>query len=106
MRSSHRLQFTREARSDVRDILQYTRETWGLAQRNAYAAALDRAFARPTEYPRLGPERPDLFPGCHTKPVEEHIIYYRITQNTIRIIRVLHARQDASAALAGERDVP
>ena len=106
MRSSRRLRFTPEAKADLREILQYTRETWGQAQRDVYEAAIDRAFDRIVAFPELGTARPELFPGCLIRVIEEHIIYYRIVDHGIWVIRVLHHRRDAAAMLGGLIDEP
>ena len=52
------------------------------------------------DHPRIGRLRDDLFPGCRSVQVEQHVIYYDLPDDTtIFVRRILHARRDASAAL-------
>ena len=106
MPSSRKVQFTPEAEADLREILQYTRETWGKAQRDRYAAALNKAFSQLASYPELGPARPEYFPDCRILPLRHHVIYYRIREGGVRVIRVLHERMDAASRLSGYGDEP
>jgi toxin ParE1/3/4 len=91
-----RLALRPSARSDVRSILLYTRAQWGVEQRRRYRAKLEEAMDRLTRHPELGQERNDLYHGCRALRVEQHIVYYRVTETEIVVGRVLHARQEAS----------
>jgi len=42
----------------------------------------------------MGIERSDLLPGARSLPIESHTLFYRVTTDTVEIIRVLHGRQD------------
>jgi toxin ParE1/3/4 len=60
------------------------------------------------DYPEMGPARDDLFPGCRSVRVEQHVVYYQVTATEIVVGRVLHFRQDATGkvtpqTLSGER---
>ena len=37
---------------------------------------------------------PQLFPGCRVRPVERHVLYYRILGDVIEVVRILHERVD------------
>lgn len=63
---------SREADQDLKDILQYTLATWGAAQMDVYAEAIDKGLKLLTHNPRLGRARNDLFPGCRSFQVEQH----------------------------------
>lgn len=45
-------------------------------------------------HPEIGEARDDLFSGCRAFRIEQHIIYYHVTDTEIVIGRVLHVRQD------------
>jgi toxin ParE1/3/4 len=100
MPSSHRLRINPEAREDIRDILQYTLQTWGRAQRDKYQAAILDAMQRLREYPAIGEERDDLGRPYRRLVVEQHVIYYRIEGKAVRVIRVVHTRRDAPRELS------
>jgi len=95
--------FAPRARRDYENILLYTLREWGEDQEAVYAAALDRAFVAIGNYPQLGRERNDLRLGYRTYLVEQHVIYYRLTDTTIIILRILHHRADARRAFLGRR---
>ena len=88
------------ARADLRSILLYTRAQWGVEQRRRYRALLERGIDSLTRHPELGEARDDLFPGCRTLRVEQHIVYYHLTESEIIVGRVLHVRQDATENIA------
>lgn len=49
---------------------------------------------RLTRYPELGQAQDDIYPGCRVLRVEQHVLYYRVTETEVIIGRVLHVRQD------------
>lgn len=74
------------------------------AQHAKYRRAIDQAFAVLRDHPQIGRPRDDLCPGCRGFPVEQHVIYYdQPDDHTIFVRRILHARQDAKAALTDPR---
>jgi toxin ParE1/3/4 len=82
------------ARIDFTEILLYTQEQWGEEQRDRYAAILERAIAGIADYPETGVHAPRLFIGCRVRRVERHVLYYRILDETIEVVRILHQRTD------------
>lgn len=89
-----RLTFKPQARTDIKDVLLHTREQWGAAQRGHYKAAIDRALRELIDYPELGRARDELYSGCRSRPVGQHIVYYHLAEAEIIVTRVLHTRQD------------
>jgi toxin ParE1/3/4 len=87
------------ARRDFRSILAYTTSQWGTAQRDEYRAAINRALETLGANPEIGKAREDLSPGLRSYQVEQHVIYYRITGNTARVLRILHGKMDAARYL-------
>jgi toxin ParE1/3/4 len=97
-RSSLRL--TREADRDLLDILLYTRRSWGQAQEATYRSAITQVLRTLRTFPESGQPRDDLFLGCRSIQARQHVIYYhQADATTIVVQRILHSRQDASAAI-------
>lgn len=96
MSSSHSLRLTLEASDDIRDILQYSLETWGPQQQDTYAASLDAALRTLADFPPIGTARDELFPGCRSHRAGQYAIYYYLSEGTVTVARVLHARMDAA----------
>ena len=92
-----RLTLKPQARTDVSDALLSTREQWGAEQRGRYRALLDWAIRELIRYPELDRARDELYPGCRSLPVGQHVIYEHVTEAEIVVSRLLHARQDPAA---------
>jgi toxin ParE1/3/4 len=83
-----------DARADFIDIRAYTLQQWGEDQRDLYEAALLRAVTALADFPEVGTRKPQVFPGCRVRPVERHVLYYRILGDVIEVVRILHERVD------------
>ncbi|RJX18268.1 MAG: type II toxin-antitoxin system RelE/ParE family toxin [Desulforudis sp.] len=80
------------ARLDFIDILRYTGETWGKDQLVTYRDKINEALLAVSRNPQLGHRREDLPPTYRTYLVESHIIIYRIFENYLGVVRILHQR--------------
>ena len=99
MTSSRKLRFSAQARRDLRAILQYSTETWGREQGDAYAASLQEAMRHLADYPAVGRAREDIRPDLRSFQVRQHLVLYRADDKAVVVLRVLHARMDVRAAL-------
>ena len=98
------VRLSREADRDVLDILLYTRRAWGAKQQATYETVMIQALEMLSQHPQAGRPRDDLFPGCRSIQVEQHIMYYHQPKAAeIVVRRILHRRQDASAAVQEPR---
>lgn len=100
MKSSRKLHISPEARIDLRDIRRYTTQEWGARQLEIYTERLKQVIRRLLDFPELGHVRDDLYPGCRAFTAEQHVIFYRITENEIVISRVLHGSQDPTSKVS------
>ncbi len=91
---AHQLVITPAAKTDLKDIYQYGLRQWGQAQSDSYLENLKEHFWSLTEQPLTGVKRSELLPDARSLPVESHTLFYRVTPDTVEIIRVLHGRQD------------
>ena len=91
---SLKLTVSAEAESDLADILQYTLDEWGARKMNAYAARLNEGLRLIALQPLLGKAREDLFPGCRCHQIEEHMVWYEVAGDDLRIARFLHKRMN------------
>lgn len=87
------------AKADLEGIYEYGVRNWGETQAGSYMEAIKEIFWSLTEQQLLGVERPELFPGIRSLPVESHILFYRVETSTVEILRVLHGRQDPARHL-------
>lgn len=90
-----------QAKRDVASILLYTEQHWGTVQRQRYRVMLRESFTVIGENPFLGTPIHPSSPEFRRHPVDEHVVFYRVHENFIEIVRVLHYRMDTSL-LIGE----
>jgi toxin ParE1/3/4 len=98
---SRRLILAPEARQDFSDLLVFTEQQWGKSQRGVYRAVLDRAMRKLTRFPYLGRARVEVSADLRGFPVCEHVIYYRVSDQAVTVVRILHASMDAARQLGG-----
>lgn len=97
---SRTIRLALDAAADYDDILLYGTKTWGEEQADRYQAKIDHTIESLREFPELGRQRDDLCDRCRYLTVERHIVYYRIEQHTIEIVRILHERVDPTRHLS------
>ncbi len=82
------------SQSDVADIWNYTAETWGPDQAEAYVRRVKRATqAIATDY-QLGRAGEENRSGDWKYLVGSHVLFYRIDLDSIDVIRILHSLGD------------
>lgn len=90
---------TPAAERDLESIWNYTVRQWGVEQADRYIDLLTEAFAGLADSPKTAPSCEYIRPGYRRWGVERHMIYFRVTDYGIAVIRVLHDRMDASRHL-------
>lgn len=83
-----------EADKDLEDIIDYTLEKFGEDQALLYASSFDIVFDQLSINPELGRERNEVREGLRSIGQEKHVIFYRIQEDYIRIVRILHGSRD------------
>jgi toxin ParE1/3/4 len=83
------------AERDLEGLWKYTRRVWGIEQAERYTDLLTAAFQVLAESPKSAPACDHIRQGYRLRNVERHMIYFRVTDYGIAIIRVLHERMDA-----------
>lgn len=90
-----------KARTDQSDI-------WLYIAANSIAAAdrqLDRlhdTFGMLAEYPESGRMRIEFDARLRAFPVDQYLVLYRVSPNTLEIVRILHAARDITPDLLSE----
>lgn len=87
------------AERDLEMIWVYTVQRWSVEQAHRYIDILNTAFAALATSPRTAQACDYIRPGYRCSRVERHMIYFRITDYGIAIMRVLHDRMDAARYL-------
>lgn len=87
-------QLSQEADKDIDEIFDYTESEYGLQKAIDYTSQFSIIFSQLIQEPELGRTRNEIRNGLRSLIQNEHIIFYRILSDYIRIVRVLHGRSD------------
>lgn len=87
------------AADDLRDVKLYTIEKWGYPQWVEYLDRLDGLMRQLGIHPALGAARDDVRPGLRSLPIGSHVIWYRVAENRIEVVRLLHTAMDSQVQL-------
>lgn len=68
----HPYVLTRSAAADLREVVRYTRQTWGQAQCRTYIAQIERTAAELALAKGLFKNRDDLLPGLRVRRAGHH----------------------------------
>ena len=93
-----RYDFTRRALADLRDIVRYTRESWGRKQARLYREELELSIQKLALSPGLGRARADVAPSVRSFPIARHVAFYVGGEGGITVLRVLHQSMDVAGA--------
>ena len=86
------------AETDLEQIWLYTFKTWSLEQADSYYSGFVAAFEGLAAGRKTG--RPvDIREGYLKYAVGSHLVFYRITDSSVDVIRVLHQKMDATRHL-------
>ena len=86
----HRVVQSSQAEQDLVDIWVYTAEEWSLAQADVYLEELVSGIDRLREHPMMGASRDDLRKDYRALTVSQHLVFYKVSEDEVKIIRVLH----------------
>jgi toxin ParE1/3/4 len=86
-----RIKYSRRSVSDLEEIGSYTLGTWGEDQANRYLDQLERFLTEAlANNPEMGRPCDDVRPGLRRIECSSHVIFYRLTETTIVVSRILH----------------
>lgn len=85
---------TARADADLSAIYEYSIVNFGLERARTYLQGLGDAFESLVENPRMGLDCGHIKHGHRRHTHVSHSIYYRLHDQGIEVLRVLHASQD------------
>jgi len=83
-----------EAKKDLLSIRAYTKDKWGIQQAQKYIDALEKKCEELAQSPRIGREWPEIKPGYRSLAEGKRVIFYRVGDSGIDILRILHGYMD------------
>ncbi len=82
------------ADKDLEDIFDYTVEEFGFDQAEKYLLEMEEIFQKLILNPQLGKKRDEIKKDLYSLPKDNHIIFYRILDSHIRIVKLLHGSRE------------
>lgn len=82
------------ARADLRRIKRETVESWGEAQKERYLSKISARIRALAFQPNSGIARDDLDRGVRSAVVGKHLLLYRIIDERVHVLRVVHQNRD------------
>ncbi len=95
---------TRKADDDLKEIYRYTLRSWGIKQARSYNKTLEAMFDMLSQNPSMGKTRSDIREGYRSFVKGQHVIFYRMRDDNILILRVLHSARDIKLLMRQESD--
>jgi toxin ParE1/3/4 len=83
-----------QAISDLDEIWDYTAKQWNIDQAETYLRTLEATFQLLATHPHLGRSIDDIRQGYFKFPVASHLLIFRVQENQIEIMRILHKSSD------------
>ena len=83
-----------EADEDLEAIFDYTEREFDFNQAVKYLSELESVLNKLVLNPNIGRKRNEIKVGLLSISEQEHIIFYRIVNDIIRVVRVLHGSRD------------
>ncbi|MBX3573964.1 MAG: type II toxin-antitoxin system RelE/ParE family toxin [Mesorhizobium sp.] len=93
------LRISAQAQRDLEEIWAYSVENWGEDQAVQYVAQVRAALELLRTNPGLARPAEDVRPGLRKFTVGSHVLYVRLGDRFLRLVRVLHGRMDAGRHL-------
>lgn len=85
---------TKKAVSDLEEIWLYTVEKWSIDQADRYYKLIFDEIHFICKNLNAGKSMEHVRKGYRASKVKSHLIYYRIENDIIEVIRILHERMD------------
>jgi toxin ParE1/3/4 len=89
-----RVEFAPAALQDLRDIWRGLAEYGTLTMADAKIEMLQNKLMMLSQFPESGRRREELVIGMRSFPAVELVIFYRVFDNYIQIVRILNGRRD------------
>ena len=87
------------AEADLLEIWHATFRQWGREQADAYLVAMSAAIEKLAEFPQAGASCDWVRAGYRRSVVRHHLVFYKVSDAEVIIIRVLHERMNIDGIL-------
>jgi toxin ParE1/3/4 len=88
---------SKKAVSDLEEIWLYTVEKWSVAQADRYYSQVFDEIDYICKNINSGKPMDHVRKGYRASKIKSHLIFYRVINDTVEIVRILHERMDIVA---------
>jgi toxin ParE1/3/4 len=88
------LRWSAEAEDDLFSIWRYAADEWSPAVADEHLRHIERVCELLCTHPDMGRVRDELHAGARSIPAKPHVLFYRVANDAVQIMRVLHERKD------------
>jgi toxin ParE1/3/4 len=92
--AEYKLYIAPAAHDDLEAIYRYSLGRWGAAKAARYLGQLSEVLWGLASNPEVGHKRMDIRPDIRSMVVAKHVVFFRINESRVEIVRILHGRQD------------
>lgn len=85
---------TPRAQRDIEDIWDYTVDHWNVGQAETYIRQIHHAIEAVAAKPKLARSCNAIRPGYWKYPAGSHVLFFRMRDEGIDVVRILHSRMD------------
>ena len=93
-RNKRHVKITAPALSDIEQIAAYTFKQWGMQKTETYVSQIDLTVQAIADNPALGRARIGVPEAIKGRKSGSHVVFYRVQEETIYIVRILHESMD------------
>lgn len=86
--------FSAAAIADLEHIWLYTLHKWSLLQADRYYAEIIKEIDFLSQHPDSGKAQSHIREGYRAAKVKSHLIFYRVAEDQLEVMRILHANMD------------
>ena len=87
------------AKADLSEIWDYGADRWGADRATDYIRDIQRAIEHAAAHPLRGRACDEVRAGYFKVSVGSHLLFYRLVDDVLDVVRVLHQRMDVSRHL-------
>jgi len=91
---------SKKAIADMEEIWLYTVDTWSVTQADRHYSLIFDEIGYICKNTTAGKTMDHVRKGYRASKVKSHLIFYRIINGTVEIIRILHERMDIDSRLS------
>lgn len=88
---------TPRASRDIEAIADYLATQGDLTHAEQFLKGIDSTLQRIAQFPQIGRKRDELYPGSRSLSYKQFLIFYRLLNDDIEVLRVMSGYQDLTA---------